>query len=201
LDETRIAPAGLQKINIKLFAEASSDLDYDFLLAVFGRWRLDLERDEIMDLADYGHIDQGPTCLIVGHRYHFGVDLAGGRPGLFLSTRKGLSGAPVVRVIQALTLLVEHSKRLAAEPDFPGHAFRPKCGELEVTLNDRLLAPNNEATDAEWRPGLDEALAKVYGAGKATVEREGRPEMRASYRVRAPGADAWTLDELSRRLG
>ncbi len=193
------SPQGLQKINVKLFADAPRDLDYDILLAIFGRWRLD-SSEEVMDLADYAHVDHGPNCLLVGHRWHFGIDLAEGRPGFFFSTRKGLSGSPADRIAQALRGLLEKTKRLCSEPDFPG-AIKTRTGELEVVLNDRIVAPNTSATDGEWRPGLDQVSAKLYGPGAASVEREVDPARRLGYRVRAEAGNRLSLDEMLRRLG
>lgn len=191
------APAGLQKLNVKLRLDAPPELDYDVLLHIFGRWRLE-PNEEIMDLADYGHVDHGPNCLLVSHRWHFGIDLTGGVPGLFLSVRQGLSGAPAERVAEAVRLCLEKSRRLCAEPEMP-RAARPLCGELEIVLNDRLLAPHTPATDAEWRPAVESLGNRLYGAGVARLEVEEDRTRRLGYRLSAPGCAA-TLDDLLGRL-
>ena len=189
--------AGLQKINVKLLLELPPGFDHDVLLGIFGRWRLD-PGEEILDLADYGHVEDGPGCLMLSHRWQFGIDHAGGVPGLFYATRKGLSGDLAERLAQAIAGFLAKAQRLAAEPTFPrGVVLR--CGELEVTLNDRLQAPNTDAMDATVRPALDQVLRRLYGSSDVRVEREKDPSRRLGYRVHAP-ASGLSLAELARRL-
>jgi len=188
----------IQKINVKLLLDAPPGFDFDVLLEIFGRWRLE-QGEEIMDLADYAHVDHGPNCLLVSHRWHFGIDLGGGEPGFFLSVRKGLSGPPADRIQQAVKLLLEKSRRLCAEPGLPP-TVKARCGEIEVTLNDRLAAPNTRETDALWRPAVDAVCSKLYGNGNARVEAEKDPSRRLGYRIKADEASL-TLEELLRRVG
>lgn len=199
MTEPHKSPAGLQKINVKLFADVTADTDYDLLLSIFGRWRLE-QSEEIMDLADYAHVDHGPNYLLVGHRWHFGMDLADGRPAFLLSTRKGLSGTPADRIRQALRLLFEKAQRLLAEPDAP-RSLRPRCGDLEIVLNDRLLAPNVPATALEWGPAVEEALASIYSPRVAKVWIEQDPARRLGWRASTSGGAELTIDDLLRRLG
>lgn len=190
-------PRGLEKINLKLFASVPPGFDYDCLLAVFGRWRLE-QGEEIMDLADYAHVDQGPNCLLVSHRWHFGIDLGGGQPGFFLSVRKGLAGSPEERLLGALQLLLAKTQRLLEEPDVP-RTLAPNCGELEVVLNDRLLVPHTPQSFAEWRPVLDRALERLYGKVAPQVRPEPDRGRRVGWRISAPSP--LPLKELLGRLG
>lgn len=195
--ESRPDP-GLQKINVKLFLDAPPGFDSDPLLEIFGRWRLETG-EEIVDLADYAHVDDGPGCLLISHGWHFGIDFAGGKPGLYYSTRKGLSGAPSERFHQALAGLVQKSRRLLAEKELP-RSVRPRCGELEFVLNDRLLAPNTDSADQELRPGLETLLRKLYGPGAAKLEREKDPGRRLGYRIDAPPGNKLSFEEFAGRL-
>lgn len=189
---------GLEKINVKLFADAPPDFDYDVLLAIFGRWRLE-PGEEIMDLADYAHVDHGPNCLLVSHRWHFGLDLAQGKPSFMLSVRKGLSGSPAERISQALRLLLEKTRRLLSEPDCPG-TLKPRCGEIEIVLNDRLAAPNTQETGLQWRPGLDQVLSRLYRSGDLEVLVEQDRARRLGWAVRSRAGASLSLDELLQRL-
>ena len=194
--------AGLQRLNLKLFADHAPGHDMDDLsdriLAVFGRWRLE-EGEEIIDLADYAHVPEGPGVLLISHRWQFGMDWAGGAPGLFYSSRKGLSGSLAERLSQALRGLLARSERLLGEPEMRD-AVRPRPGELEVVVNDRLGFPNDDAGDRALRPAVDAVAAALYGPG-AAVERERDPGRRLGYRVRAAAPIDPGLAELARRLG
>jgi hypothetical protein len=191
-------PTGLQKINVKLFAEAPASFDADVLLAIFGRWRL-IEGEEIVDLADYAHVDRGPGCLLISHRWHFGIDLAEGAPGFFYSTRSGLEGTLAERICQAMRGLLEKTARLVAEPDFPADV-RPRLHDLEVVFNDRLLLPNTDASDAEARPGLAQALERIHGPGPVRLEREKDPLRRLGYRVKVERTGSSSVETLLGRL-
>jgi hypothetical protein len=188
---------GLQKINLKLHLEAPG-LDADFLLAVFGRWREEKDQ-EIVDLADYAHVEEGPGVLLISHRWHFGLDFADGKPGLFYGTRKGLEGPPAARLATALEGLIAKSRRLATEKEFPP-AARARCGEIEVVLNDRLLAPNTDASHAVWGPAVAEVFGKLYAPAAVAIEPEKDPARRLAYAVRAAVA-GWTLDTLAGKAG
>jgi hypothetical protein len=190
---------GFQKINVKLFLDAPPDLDCDFLLAIFGRWRLE-EGEGIVDLADYAHVEEGPGCILVSHRWHFGVDFSGGEPGLHYSTRKGLTGTAEQRIAEAVRGLLRKGIRLLGEKELPA-GVRPRPGDLQVVLNDRLLAPNTDGAEAAWRPDLLRVVERLYGPGGAEVKRESDPARRLGWRIRATDPRASTLEELAGRLG
>lgn len=196
--EVESSQSGLQKINVKMAIDAPSDLDLDVLLTIFGRWRLE-EGEEVIDLADYAHVDQGPGCLLVSHRWQFGIDQGGGEVGLFYSTRKDLKGSLAERFAQAIRGLVTKSARLLAEEEFPRTA-KASCGRLEVIANDRLLLPNTDASDAAVRPELDTTFGRLYGADSFQVERETDPSRRLGYKVLAKSASGLSLDDLEKRL-
>lgn len=189
---------GLQRIDVKLLLDAPPGLETDFLLSIFGRWRLE-EGEEIVDLADYAHVDDGPSCLLISHLWHFGISFSGGRPGLFYSSRKGLAGTDEERIAGALRGLVAKGRRLIAEPEFPPDA-RPASREIEIVFNDRLLAPNDAAGDARLRPAVEAIARRVHGAGACTPERDPEPKRRLGYRILAR-ADGPDLEAMARKLG
>jgi hypothetical protein len=193
---------GLQRLNLKLFLEAAAGFDMDEisdrLLVVFGRWRLE-EGEEIIDLADYAHVPEGPGIILISHRWHFGIDWDGGKPGLFFSSRKSLKGTLAERIAQALRGLLDKGERLLAEAEI-SPAVRPRCGELEIIVNDRLLFPNTAEADAQVRPAVGEVVKRLYGGAQVHVERESDPGRRLGYRVRAAVPASATIQELAGRL-
>ena len=189
---------GLQKINVKIPLDAPNDFDYDVILAVFGRWRLE-EGEEIIDLADYLHVPGGPGCILVSHRWHFGIDFGDDQPGLFFSSRKGLKGKTAQRIARVVYDSLAKGKRLLSENAIP-ETISPRLGELEIAINDRVAAPNTDATDAVVRPGLTTVLDRLYGKGKYVVERDKNPRHRLGYVVKAEATEGLTFDELTFRL-
>ena len=170
----------------------------DLMLIVLGRWRLE-EGEEILDLADYAHVPDGPGVILVSHRWHFGIDWAAGKPGLWYSSRKGLTGTVAERISQAVRGLLEKGNRLLAEKEIPS-SVRPLSGDLEITFNDRLRYPNTPESDAQARPALQEVLTRLYGKAGFQVAGETDPGRRLGYRVRAAAVNSLSLEELARNL-
>ena len=189
---------GLQKIDVKFPLETTAEFNHDVLLSIFGRWRLE-EHEEIIDLADYLHVPDSPGCLLVSHRWQFGIDSGGGQPGLFYSSRKGLRGEADQRFTQVIQGCLEKGKRLLAEGEIPD-SVRPRLGELNIVINDRVLAPNSDETDDVLAPGIRAVADRLYGKDGYEIERERDPRRRLGYLVRAKSADGLTIAELLRRL-
>ncbi len=188
----------LQKISIKLLLDAPGALDPDGVIEIFGRWRTE-EGEELVDLADYAHLAQGPLVVLIGKRYNLSVDTTRGRPGILYSTKKGLEGDLPGRFREVIRQALKKASRLLAEPGFPP-GVRPRVGALEVVLNDRILFPNDDATDREVRPALEEALARAYGEGRCSIRRDPDPGRRLAYEVSCERLDGLTLEGLLSRL-
>ena len=192
-----ITREGLQKIDVKIGLDVPAGFDFDTLLEIFGRWRLE-EGEGIIDLADYLHVPDGPGCLLVSHRWHFGIDRTGGVPGLFLSNRDGLEGTLEERYASAIRTTLEKGRRLLDEPSLSGLSARP--GDLQVAINDRVRVPNTDESDAEHRAALENVLGKMYGADEYTLERDADPAARLSYTVRA-SASGLSLGGIIEKVG
>jgi len=183
----------LQKINVKFGIDAPADADWDALLNIFSRWRLE-EGEEILDLADYSHVPEAPSIILVSKRWQLGVDFsrgtgedrADGWAGLLYASRKGLEGDLGARLRSVLVSALEKFQRLAGEKEFP-RGVTILYGELDIAFNDRLLVPNNDEMDALVRPTAEEVLAALYGDEGYSVEREDDPGRRLAYCARAAG--------------
>ena len=194
----------LQKINVKFGIDAAADADWDALLNIFSRWRLE-EGEEILDLADYSHVPEAPSIILVSKRWQLGVDFsrgtgedrAGGWAGLLYASRKGLEGDLGARLRSVLVSALEKFQRLAGEKEFP-RGVTILYGELDIAFNDRLLVPNNDEMDALVRPTAEEVLAALYGDEGCSVEREDDPGRRLAYCARAAGPGLEPAAALSR---
>ncbi|MCH2366425.1 MAG: hypothetical protein MK554_04285 [Planctomycetes bacterium] len=194
----------LQKINVKFGIDAPADADWDALLNIFSRWRLE-EGEEILDLADYSHVPEAPSIILVSKRWQLGVDFsrgtgedrAGGWAGLLYASRKGLEGDLGARLRSVLVSALEKFQRLAGEKEFP-RGVTILYGELDIAFNDRLLVPNNDEMDALVRPTVEEVLAALYGDEGCSVEREDDPGRRLAYCARAAGPGLEPAAALSR---
>jgi rhodanese-related sulfurtransferase len=188
----------IQRVRVKLFADAPPDLDVAPLLDIFARWRHDAAHPAgWIDLADYAHVPGGPAALLVGKLGNLGYDLADGRPGLVWRNKVGLAGGVEQRLSEAMHRGLEVIAALIEEPDFPA-AVRLYTDRLAVDLVDRVAAPNTDETEAVVGPALSAALDRAYGAGQWRARRTADPGSAFGYEVQAHSAPS--LDQLVRRL-
>lgn len=85
----------------------------------------------------------------------------------------------VARTVLLAANKLEEEPSLAGRIEFSGN-------ELQLIANDRLLAPNSEATLAAIRPAMNEFLTKLYGEAQCEVVRETDPGERFSLDIRVP---------------
>ncbi len=173
----------LQHLNVKFFVEQPETVDLEALLAVFNAWIQEPATDELLiDVADYRHVWAGPGVILIGHEANYSLDNASNRPGLLYNRKAPLPGTNRDRLRQAVRAALLAAQRLGDRPGlkFAGH-------ELQLAVNDRLLAPNTLETWEASRPELEAFFDQLYGAGRFTLQRHPEPRERFTLDVRADG--------------
>ena len=189
----------LQRIHVKLLAEAPGDFSLDPFLAIFARYRQDAENPENwVDLADYAHMPKGAGMLLAGHRGNFSVDLGEPGPGFLYAGKGGFAGPFEERILEAFRRCLALVEPLLSEPEYPA-GLHPSWGLWELVINDRLSAPNTDETDAALRPCVETALTRLFGSGAYSADRESDSRRRYGFSIRAKNAA--TLDDLKGELG
>ncbi|MBM3794484.1 MAG: hypothetical protein FJW31_10520 [Acidobacteria bacterium] len=167
----------MQHFRVKIFAQpVAVDFDPGPAIAVFHRWIQESELPELLiDVADYRHVPDGPGIVLMAHDAVYALDQTKGRLGL-LYTRRSVDPAETApaRLQNALAAAHRAASLLEAEPEFAGR-LRFEARSIEVSVNDRLLAPNTDASFAELEPVLRVAVDAEWGAGSYRVERSGSP--------------------------
>jgi hypothetical protein len=177
----------VQHLNVKIYAwpavDGSLPIDLADAIPVFHRWIQGKAVDEMLvDVADYGHVQEGPGVLLVAHEANYSLDQRDGRLGLLYSRKAALEGDTQSKLRQGFRAALRACSLLEQEARFAGK-LRFDAGECEVAVNDRLLAPNTEETWQALKPELEQFFVAVYGAGAFELERRGEP--RDLFRVRA----------------
>jgi len=174
----------LVKLDLKIFAAEGSAIEPGELIPVFHRWIQTSALDDLLiDVADYRHVHEGPAVILLGHDAHYVWDLGEGRPGLLCSRRREthLSRSGIATLGERLHSLLRDAlvaaAKLEAEPRLRGR-LRFRTDEILLTANDRLRAPNDEASAALLRPALVGAIEQIYGSGAevavSATDRRGR---------------------------
>jgi len=155
----------VQHINVKVFAKDSGAASLNDAVKVFHRWIKDSVCPEMLiDVAEYRHVPAGPGVLLIGLEANYSFDERENRLGLLYNRKAAIDGTFQSRLAQAHQAALAACDRL--ETEMPVKFDRQS---LEVFVNDRLLAPNTEATWKSLKPELEK-----YFAG-AKIEHVGEP--------------------------
>src|SRR5579871_1090501 len=143
----------MQHVNIKIFADRA-DIRIGDAVAIFHQWIQDSVVPELLvDVADYKHVPDGPGVLLIGHEANYSLDQTDGRLGLLYNRKAAVEGDAQVTLRQAFASAQSAARRLEAAQPFAGKLHFDD-GDVEVLVNDRLLAPNTDATWDALRPEI-----------------------------------------------
>jgi hypothetical protein len=186
------------KIAVKLFAAPPAPELREFI-PVFHRWIQThaIEDHLLIDVADYAHVAAGPGVVLVASEANFYFDLTGNRPGLLYTRKTASPGSFGERLRIAAASCLKAAVLLEQESAFAGR-LRFDTNELLIRLNDRLLAPNNEATFTDVKPDIESLAADLYAGSSFKLDRTGKKENLFEVLIKSSGAPA--TPALSQRL-
>jgi|ERR1700722_6679421 hypothetical protein len=144
----------LQHVNVKLLLQSPEDASLEPLIPVFHSWIENQNGDELLiDVADYTHVPAGPGIVLIGHEGNYSVDNTGNRLGVRYNRKALQDGSNQDHLALATRAALKACQRLEAEPRLDGK-IRFNGQDIEIFINDRLVAPNNavtrEAYDADF---------------------------------------------------
>ena len=173
----------LQHINVKLALQDADEIDLGALIPVFHSWIQDQVCEELLlDVADYSHVPDGPGVVLIGHEADYSVDNSDGRLGLRYNRKAVITGTNQDRLEQALRSAVRAARRL--EEDAPqGKKLGINGQEIEIWVNDRLLAPNREETRSALESELRTFLGKLLAGNSYTLSFDPDPRRLLTARI------------------
>jgi hypothetical protein len=184
----------LQHLNVKVFSANPEAIRLTDFTGIFNGWIQAQANDELLiDVADYAHVHAGPGVLLIGHEANYSIDDTGNRPGLLYNRKAAVNGTIQEKLKQAVTSALSACRRLEKD-----HAVTFGGQEIEVIINDRLLAPNTRATFEQLVPDLKTFFGKLYGDAAYTLEHD--PDPRHRFTVKIKAASPITVDALLRNL-
>jgi hypothetical protein len=188
----------LQHINVKLFVRNPKDVDLEPLVPVFQSWIQEQENGELLlDVADYRHVVAGPGVVLIGHEGDYSVDNTDGRLGVRYNRKAVLDGSNQDRLEQAARAALIACGRLEAEPRLGGK-IRFNGQEIEIFVNDRLLAPNSGETRDAVKSDIQALAQRLFGGVEYAVSYDRDPRRLFAVSVRA--AQPFSAADLFRRL-
>lgn len=136
----------LQHVNVKLLLQNPEEANLEPLIPVFHSWIENQNGDELLiDVADYTHVPAGPGIVLIGHEGNYSVDNTGNRLGIRYNRKAAFDGGNQDCLAQATFAALTACQRLEEEPSLGG-MYRFNGQDIEIFINDRLVAPNDGAT-------------------------------------------------------
>jgi hypothetical protein len=176
----------IQHFRVKLFATPVSHPHLGAAIPIFHRWIQEKRVPETMiDVSDYEHVPEGPGVILVCHEAIYGLDQEKGKLGLLYNRRTALNGSVEDRLRQAVNAVESAATLLENEPEFAGTLHFDRQ-QWEVLVNDRALAPNNEATWKSLSPAVQTVFDSIIGAGRYSLQHHADP--RELFRVTVSAA-------------
>jgi hypothetical protein len=152
----------LQHINVKLYLR-DDGVDLALIIPIFHTWIQDQIFDELLiDVADYRHVHHGPGLMLIGHEADYSLDQTDGIPGLRYNRKAPLAGTNLERLSQATRASLVAAQCLEADTRLSGR-FSFNGQDIQISINDRILAPNDEATRDAVNLDIQSFARKLFG--------------------------------------
>jgi len=152
----------LQHINLKLLLKVSGNLDLDPIIPILHGWIQNQVFDELLlDVADYRHVPNGPGVVLIGHEADYSIDNTDGRLGVRYNRKAWVDGNNQDRLEQATRAVLHAAKRLEEDASLQ-QKLRFNGRDIELSINDRLLAPNCEDTRKAIEPDFRMFFGRLF---------------------------------------
>jgi hypothetical protein len=161
----------LQKINVKFFFTESQPVPLTDFIDIFHSW-IQGSDGVYHDVADYSHMQAGPGIVLVADDANVSIDETGHRRGLLFSQKRKLPGSNLEKLSVTVRSALENCRRLEQEPALRGR-LRFAGNQVEIVVNDRLIAPNSDEVFEAIRPEIDFLARRLYASANFTLSRNG----------------------------
>jgi hypothetical protein len=187
----------LQHVNVKLFVDGSDDA-LEPLVPVFHRWIQEKPFEELLlDVADYRHVLAGPGVILIGHEADYSLDNTDNRLGVRYNRKTAIEGTNQDRLKQAARAALNAYQKLEAENGVTGK-IRFGGKRIQLFINDRFLAPNNQETRAAFEPDLKSFARTLFSGADYSASYESDP--RRLFGVTLESANAISAGQLLSNL-
>ena len=188
----------LQHVNVKLYVENPERTDIEVLIPVFHAWiQAQVSEELLIDVADYRHVHQGPGVVLIGHEADYSMDNAGDQLGVRYNRKAPFQSTNQDRFRQATRAALTAYQRLAEDPQLKGK-FPFPGREMELFVNDRMLAPNRPETFQAAKPDLEIFFQMLFGGNGFSLKHTQDPRSLLSVSVKT--FRPYSPDELLKNL-
>ena len=159
----------LQHVNAKLLVKNPGEVPLEPLIPVFHSWIQEQGLEELLlDVADYRHVHAGPGVVLIGHQANYSLDNTDERLGVRYNRKAAVNGGNQDALLQAMRASLIACQRLEAEPRLEGK-LQFNGREIEFYVNDRMLAPNRDATREAFHSDFETFFRKLFRGGEYSL--------------------------------
>lgn len=157
------------RTQVKFFLESSQGVNIAAFSGVFQRWIQENALNELLiDVADYRHVFEGPSVILIGHANDYTIENRDGRLGLLYTRKRQTDEDLQTQLRAALQRALTACGLLETETSFtPRLKFR--ADEIEIRFPDRLQLPNRPETFDLVKADLEAVLTDLYGDKLANI--------------------------------
>jgi hypothetical protein len=189
----------LQHVNVKLLVRNPGEVDLEPLIPVFHGWiQKQVGEGLLLDVADYRHVEAGPGVVLIGHEGNYSVDNTDNRLGVRYNRKAAIDGTNQDRLKQAARAALTACQRLEGESRLGGK-LRFNGQEMEIFINDRLLAPNCEATREAFKSDFGMFLQQLFQSRNFSTAYASDP--RKLFTVSVKTTQPFPVSDLLENLG
>jgi hypothetical protein len=188
----------MQHVNVKLLLGSPEAIRLEPLVPIFHEWIEHKAMEELLlDIADYTHVPEGPGVVLIGHQADYSVDNTLGRLGVRYNRKIETEGDNQESMSQAARAALTACQRLEDDPRLNGK-LRFGGQEVDLFINDRLLAPNTEESRQEARAEFETFFKKLFDESDFSLAFDTDP--RRLFRVTARSAQSFSSTDLLKNL-
>lgn len=187
----------LQKLTVKFFTAAPDIVPLTDFIEIFHGW-IQATDGVYHDVADYSHMQEGPGIVLVAQHANLHIDETGGRRGLLYCQKAPLTGTNHEKLRMVLHAALENCRRLERDAALYGK-IKFSGDEVSISVNDRLVAPNDAQTYQSLKPDLEQMATELFRPAKPIISHKQDTRQRFSVAIRT--FESLSLDMLLANLG
>ena len=187
----------LQKLTVKFFTAAPDIVPLTDFIEIFHGW-IQATDGVYHDVADYSHMQSGPGIVLIAQQANVHIDETGGRRGLLYCQKAPLAGTNHEKLRTVLHAALENCRRLERDAALYGK-IKFSGDEVSISVNDRLVAPNDAQTYQSLKPDLEQMATELFRPAKPIISHKQDTRQRFSVAIRT--FESLSLDMLLANLG
>ena len=175
----------LHRFGLKIFFDPIRNGDTDIFIPVFHRWiQKQAVETLLIDVADYRHVQDGPSILLAGYEANYAIDISEGRPSLCYYRKQPSSGSLSKKLTLATLALLKAARLLETDIEVGAYCeFR--YDEIMFFPNDRLIAPATPHTSKTLVSELEDFRHLLFREKKDNISQVKAVSVKINMKERA----------------